>query len=537
MVNNSFYILGATTRDNRNKILELAEEKSLEIDEELCNQARSNLTIPKNRLNSEMSWFPGLSPKKIEIILEQLTNTQKSLLKEVGLPTLCEFNLLVSILNMENFHLSKDELKFIIEALIEIYDKLDVKIIMRDINEDRTLAGFVEVRDETHTEEILIERKNDCTKNIITRLNNLEIQSLIQLLTTVVEDTTLHGNKQANELVELIIDDYRLHTKDFLEKEAQKIKQLMEVIELKAPFGKNEIQAPLERLIQAIRTWDIVAQPIQLCYKPKGMNDTLSQNLGHSIRSFGINLFNEYNLLDESEKIINIVKELFSELPDLANKLEEDVVALKGISSDREKRSREHQEFLKSLSYSTEIGIVFKDKLTIENGKITFNNTTYKLEDVTKIAWGATRHSINGIPTGTTYKILYGNDTSTQSIETRRSEVYENTIDKLWRSSGIGILTTILKTLKEGKSLSFEKCVLWDDGIVFTKRKLFGSDEIIKVGWHGIKKWSENGCLVLQTEHIRCDLSYLEIYNVHFLDHLISMLFKDNKAKVMSDLF
>lgn len=533
---NPFFILGATTRDNRNKILELAEEKSLEIDEELCNKARSNLTIPKNRLDAELKWFPGLSPKRTSIILEQLTNSKKSLLEEVGLPALSEFNLFVSILSMENFHLSKDELKLIIEELIEIYDELDVKIIMRDINEDRALAGFVEVRDETHIEEILVERKNDCTRSIIKRLNNLEIQSLIQLLTKVTEDTTSHGEKQANELVEFIVDDYRLHTKDFLEQEAEKIKQLMNFIESKAHLGKDEIKKSIERLIQSIRTWDIVAQPIQLCYKPKGMNDTLSQNLGNSIRSFGINLFNEYKLLDESEKIIHIVKELFSELPDLADKLEEDVVALREISSDREKREKEHKEFLKSLSYAAEIGIVFKDKLTIENGKITFSNTTYKLEDITKIAWGAVRHSINGIPTGTTYTIRYGNATSSQTIETRRSEVYENVIDKLWRSSGIDILTTILKTLKEGKSWNFSKCVLWDDGIAFTKTKFFGSDETIKVGWSGIKKWSENGCLVLNTQKVRCDLSYMDIYNVHFLEHLMTMLFKNSKVNVMSDL-
>lgn len=536
MQNNPFYILGATTRDNRNKILELAEEKSLEIDEELCSKARSNLTIPKNRLEAELTWFPGLSPKRIKTILEQLVNAQQSILEEVGLPTLSECNLLIAILNMENFHLSKEQLKLVIEELIEIYDALDIKIIIRDINEDRALAGFVEVRDETHVEEILIQRKNDCTKNIIKRLNGLEIQSLIQLLTTVVEDTTLNGEKQPNELVELIVDDYMLHTKNFLEQEAQKIKQLMEAIELKASLGKDEIKSPMDRLIQAIRTWDNVAQPIQLCYKPKGINDALSQNLGHSVRSFGINLFNQYNLLDESEKIIHIVKELFSELPDLANKLEEDVVALQEISIDREKREKNHKDFLKSLSYSTEIGIVFKDKLTIANGKITFNNITHELENITKIAWGAMRHSVNGIPTGTTYTIRYGNTISSQIIETRRSEVYENVIDKLWRSSGVDILTTILKTLKEGKSWNFSKCILWDDGITFTKKKFFGSDETIKVGWNGIKKWSENGCLVLDTEHVRCDLSYMDIYNVHFLEHLISMLFKNNKVNVMSDL-
>ena len=40
-----FAILGVTTRDDRRRIVELAEEKSLELDHDVCQKARSDLTV------------------------------------------------------------------------------------------------------------------------------------------------------------------------------------------------------------------------------------------------------------------------------------------------------------------------------------------------------------------------------------------------------------------------------------------------------------------------------------------------------------
>ena len=59
MFQNAFQLLGATVRDDRRRIVELAEEKSLELDHEACQKARSDLTSPRTRLSVEMGWLPG----------------------------------------------------------------------------------------------------------------------------------------------------------------------------------------------------------------------------------------------------------------------------------------------------------------------------------------------------------------------------------------------------------------------------------------------------------------------------------------------
>ncbi|HDS1391584.1 TPA: hypothetical protein QEK39_001299 [Stenotrophomonas maltophilia] len=51
----AFAVLGVTIRDNRRRIVELAEEKSLELDHDVCQKARSDLTNPRTRLNAEIA--------------------------------------------------------------------------------------------------------------------------------------------------------------------------------------------------------------------------------------------------------------------------------------------------------------------------------------------------------------------------------------------------------------------------------------------------------------------------------------------------
>lgn len=53
-----FALLGVTTRDDRRRIVELAEDKSLELDHDVCQKARSDLTNPRTRLRAEIAWLP-----------------------------------------------------------------------------------------------------------------------------------------------------------------------------------------------------------------------------------------------------------------------------------------------------------------------------------------------------------------------------------------------------------------------------------------------------------------------------------------------
>ena len=63
LFHNPFFIIGVSTRDSKQTIVETCDAKSLIIDADLCTRFRSVLTQPRNRLSAELARLPGLSPR------------------------------------------------------------------------------------------------------------------------------------------------------------------------------------------------------------------------------------------------------------------------------------------------------------------------------------------------------------------------------------------------------------------------------------------------------------------------------------------
>ncbi len=61
LLHNPFYCLKATQHDNKQKIIELAEEKSLFSDTDKYRNMQETLTHPRRRISAEVAWLPGIS--------------------------------------------------------------------------------------------------------------------------------------------------------------------------------------------------------------------------------------------------------------------------------------------------------------------------------------------------------------------------------------------------------------------------------------------------------------------------------------------
>ena len=544
ITDNPFFILDSTTRDSRQKIVQSAEEKSLDIDEDLCQKARSDLTMPRNRVFAELNWLPGVSPRKVALLVSQLKASDKDLYSVEGIPDLARINILMELLNTEHINFNNNELEEIIVNIVYDFENLDIDEIIRDINEDRTVSGFPEVNDYALVNNHLIEKRRGCVKLILKRLNNLDTKHLIDIMTRIVDEETANGEIQASPMIEDLVDDYKLHTQNFLEQEFEKIKKLIEVIRGRSDEGKDSISALIDKLLQITQNWDNVAQPIQLSMKSRGLDEPLSTQVANTIRSLSIDLTNDYGYVELSQRISESLKELFAELPEIVEKVEEDIDTLDDlfyqIQEAKDKKEREERQFQESLNYSVEIGILMKDKLSISSKGITWKNKTYPLESITRVTWGATRHSVNGIPTGTTYTISFGDDRSTSTVETRRGSVYEEVIDRLWKTAGMVIITKLLKDFRNGQRLTFNNATIWDDGVTLIKPGgWFSSDESKKFGWSELQIYSFNGSLVIESINEKkfvTAIAYQDVYNVHFLEQLIRMKFKNGNTKKLSDL-
>ena len=90
----AFWILGASSRDDRQRIVQHADEKSLELDHDLCQKARSELTNPRTRLAAEIAWLPGISPKKAQQLAARILSEPMAI--ESGIPALAHLNLMTA---------------------------------------------------------------------------------------------------------------------------------------------------------------------------------------------------------------------------------------------------------------------------------------------------------------------------------------------------------------------------------------------------------------------------------------------------------
>ena len=66
VIENPFYTLKATPRDRKIRLIELADERALDGDQEAAASARNALSNARSGLTAEVAWFPGLSPKRVE---------------------------------------------------------------------------------------------------------------------------------------------------------------------------------------------------------------------------------------------------------------------------------------------------------------------------------------------------------------------------------------------------------------------------------------------------------------------------------------
>lgn len=534
-----FELLGVTTRDNRRRIVELAEEKSLELDHDLCQKARSELTNPRTRLSAEIGWLPGVSPRKASQLLENLLNDPMAIREESGMPTLAHLNLLAAAFEaVDDKHDATDLADFIIDV-VYIAENLTPEEVLRDINEDRTVSGFPEVRALDQIEAELTERKRYYRSAIKDALDRLPPMTLIQVITKAVDAATYGGEDHAPGLIDDLVDSYEVETQGILEKEAENIQKLITVITERASSGEAAVKPYLDKLDAVARNWDKIAQPIQLSSKARGIDHEASRLLALEMRDLAIELFNEHDMLAQSQRLTSLIQELFSEVPAILDKVGQDADVLAGIFQRRSQAEARQDEWGREITYRAEIGLLFKDTLSISPQGVSWKGQNFPLESITRVRWGGVSHSVNGIPTGTDYTIAFGTRHAEAVVELKKKDIYSTFIDKLWRAVCVRLLTEMLQDLKDGNELRFGDAVLRDDGITLVRHKLFGSNENVRCSWSQVHVWSADGSFYIGAKNdkkVYVGISYIHSANTHVLEQAIRMSFKKPGVRLMSEV-
>jgi len=520
---NAFCVLEATTRDDRRRIVELAEERGLVIDSELCAKARSDLITPRTRLSAEIAWLPGVSPQRAKDLLRGL-RTHIDLLKGEGaIPELAHANLIAAALELLDPDMEAGAWCGWITMLARVVESIDAEGVQRDINEDRLVAGLPEVKALDVVEAELAERRRYYRKAIKSALDNLPSEKLVEVVTMIVRSTTNWGEKHAPLLIDELVDSYQADAGGVLQKGADNIDKIIEAAKAAGPAGVASVRPLIDSLEGALRKWNKLAKPIQVSMKARGLDHDASRKLAIRIRNLGVDLFKEHDMTEVAERLTAMIGDIFADLPEIKDQATEDIKQLQELANNRLEEQKNREQWARDITFEAEVGFVFKDKLRISPQGLQWKNKIYPLESVTRVRWGGIRNS-----SGTSYKIAFGDSRTEALIELKRLETYQEFTKRLWDAVCTRLMVDMIAALKAGKRLAFGDAVLDDLGVQLTKHKFIGS-EAVYVGWGETNVWSANGSFFIGAkadEKLYGEMSYIESANVHVCEAVIRAAFR-----------
>ncbi|MCU8019652.1 hypothetical protein [Shewanella sp. SM72] len=542
LLQNPFHILNASPRDNRRRIMELADERSLLLDSNQCMEARSDLTNPRKRLSAEIAWLPGIGPKRAGELLSLIESSPTDLLGVDNLSSIARANLLASGLSRLPENNADDVAEWILD-IAWAFEDLGPDELSVIINEERVVSGFPEVVDLSAVESEIQERRRHYRQIIKSALDNLSPKELVKAVTIAVESATDDGEEHGPILIADLIDSYEVEAQGFLDKEEGNIRALVEKLwaAVDAERPDSTLAPMVNQLIQVVKNWDTVAQPIQVSTKSRGLDHDASHRVANLVRSLAIHMFNEHGKLEFSQQVTKMLKEVFAEVGDVAERIAEDADALDEIVEEQiryvEGLKNKAEEWRREITYEADVGAIFKDKLRISPEGIEWNGRRWELDAITRVRWGGTKHSLNGIPTGTSYSIVFGNDSNYTSIELKKKATYSNFIDRLWKAVGVRLLTNYLQGLRDGKKYRFGSTVISDHGVELERKKLFGSNERVFCRWSELVVWNGAGVFCIgkkDDKKLSAAYSYQDEDNIHVLEAVIRMLWKKGGDRLSS---
>ena len=361
---NPFYILGAAPQDNRRRLSALAEGKALLLDADLVAEARGVLTTPSKRLNAEIRWFPGVSSEDATeiadycIALKTGRNAVEPELLDAGM--LADLNIKLYSFPFKPFA-DFFQLKYAVLEISRLFADIDIDNLIDEINKDRTTAGFSMINTTGELEDALRDYRNDLRKTISTRLSELPKRDYVELITLLAEKYSSANDRYSGHAVlEDIVSDYELQMMPEIDGQKQQIIEMASFIEKGA--AEIRIHDAVGDIIASVTAWDALAQPLQLVSQGRGQKHEASEEIAHSIRELAVALHNDYGETEEALRLTEALKRSFAELPDFAERIDDDARTLYRLKRENEDNEKAQEvlsgiEAIKKAAYSLKLSV------------------------------------------------------------------------------------------------------------------------------------------------------------------------------------
>ena len=363
---NPFYILGATTRDNRSKINQLAEEMSLLTSSDECTVARNILTNPSKRLSAEINWFSGLSPKNVDLIIKYVTDLKEKRTAYLKIET---FNLLaqLNIIKEKFVYHDINDFDGIIDIILDINDTFeatDFDDILTIVNEDRIVSRFPLIEETMQVEGEFKQVRLDIQNMFNSTFTKYSQEEYIKIINKLANECIDENEILVGLIINDILEAYKLKTKDLIEKQADDLITLAENV--KNEVGNVELDFMVDYLIQKVDIFDRLAQPLQLKARSEGTSHIESEEVARVIRNLAVELHNNLNATDLAIKLTNCLKTTFAELDEFAERTKIDSETLNSIKQQKQAEKAEHDKMVAENTSDKNYSVtVLKDRFAI----------------------------------------------------------------------------------------------------------------------------------------------------------------------------
>lgn len=326
---NPFYILEVSPRDNQESIVEAFDEKSADcIDESTLLQAQRALMASKPRLEAELSWFHDITPKKAKEISKNIDSNYDKTAKKFFKTMLSELNGLSRANLAAHICMDKQGNVECLKALVSAQSEVSLSSIQASVNANRQISGFPEVNEHLISQQL---------EKLNTNWSEAAIKQIfeaghpgnymVELLKIFSQNEDL-DTLASKRFLDSLMERYESSIVPTLRNHEDAINEIIAGIKEKDINDENEA---VDRLISELTLWDEYAQPSQLVYCDKGLDEPRSKEIFENIRDFSLWLANDANQHQLSLKISRAAKDIFAELPFVINQIEEDINVLEGL--------------------------------------------------------------------------------------------------------------------------------------------------------------------------------------------------------------
>ncbi len=327
LAENAFAILRITPRANRAQIEDAYQVALLDAesraDEETVHRAHRALTSPRERLDSELSYFLDATPAKIKATLASLSDPNATE-SAVGLTGADRANLLAHYCSCGSSAERLSTARDLIAAHMSVADEQ----VLQAIQGLRVASGFGEA-------DLAAIRAG------IVRLREWHAEVLVDaIMASDVGPIELakqfaDAAHQPRLFLDVVSKRYEHHIAPRMLAAVERIRGVLVRIS-DTPNASDAFDA----LEVELRAWNGLVQPLQIADRTKGIDEHNSLTLFEEVRTLCLDLANERGRYVEALRISKLAEEVFGELPTATAKLARDIETLTNLASEAAKEQQ-----------------------------------------------------------------------------------------------------------------------------------------------------------------------------------------------------